>query len=108
MVECILHFLSVEDALALACTSKCWRLAVNQDIFWRRIWRRDGEEDNPNDLRKEYRDYAMKYKDSSFDPLCESAFVLVYPRYMEKNWNDYINMRRDLEWEEESEETESI
>ena len=40
-------------------------------------------------------DYAEKYDDSALGPLCEEAFVLVYPRFMERSWEDYIRMRCD-------------
>eukprot|EP00092_Neocalanus_flemingeri_P106710 GFUD01136936.1.p1 GENE.GFUD01136936.1~~GFUD01136936.1.p1 ORF type:complete len:184 (+),score=42.49 GFUD01136936.1:22-552(+) len=109
-VECLVHFLSVEDALALACTSKCWRVAVNQEMIWRLLGRREREEEEnkPNYLRKEYTEYVEKYKESSFDPICEEAFVLIYPHYLERSWNDYMKMRCDSGWEEnEPEERES-
>jgi hypothetical protein len=102
VVECLVNFLSVEDALALACSSKCWRMAVNQEMIWRVLVRREGGENKPNYLRKEYRDYAEKYEDSNLDPLCEEAFVLVYPRFMERAWNDYVRQRCDnLGWGEQ-------
>jgi hypothetical protein len=61
VVECLLSFLSVEDAVALACSSKGWRGAVNQEIIWRVLRKREGVRNKPNYLSKEYRDYAEKY-----------------------------------------------
>ena len=85
VVECLLTFLSVEDAVALACSSKGWRSAVNQEMIWRLLRKREGVRNKPNYLRKEYRNYAEKYDDSTLGPLCEEAFILVYPRFMERS-----------------------
>ena len=88
VVECLLSFLSVEDAVALACSSKRWRSAVNQEIIWRVLRKREGVRNKPNYLRKEYKDYVDKYDDSTLGPLCEEAFILLYPRFMERSWNE--------------------
>ena len=36
-----------------------------------------------------------KCDDSTLGPLCEEAFILVYPRFMERSWEDYVRMRCD-------------
>ena len=95
VVECLVNFLSVEDAVALACSTKSWRSAVNQKMIWRLLERREEERRKPNYLRKEYRDYAEKCNDGTLDPLCEEAFVIIYPRFMERSWDDYVRMRCD-------------
>ena len=81
--------------MALACSSKGWRSAVNQEMIWRVLRKREGVRDKPNYLRKEYRDYAEKYDGSTLGPLCEEAFILVYPRFMERSWEEYVRMRCD-------------
>ena len=107
VVEYLIMFLSLEDTLALACTSKCWREAVNQRMIWRLLEKREEEMVSHSFLKKEYRDYANKYNLGTLDPLCEEAFVLLYPRYLERSWDEYVRMRYDdLEEIEEKESDE--
>lgn len=85
--------LSEEDVLNLCLTSKSWRSLLNRDYVFRTLHKRR-EEHFSKSLSKEYRDYVATFnKTKSLDPLCEEAFRLYYPSYLQRKYAEYLLCR---------------
>ena len=37
--------------------------------------------------------YASKFSPLKIPPLCQEAFSLLYPRFLDRQWQNYINLR---------------
>ena len=85
--------LSEEDILNLCLTSKSWRRLLNRDYVFRTLHKRRDEQFSTS-FSKEYRDYVSTFnKIESLDPLCEEAFRLYYPSYLQRKYAEYLLCR---------------
>ena len=92
-VVCLISLhLSEGDILNLCLTSKSWRRLLNCGYVFRTLHKRR-EEPFSTSLSKEYRDYVTKFNNkidfNSLDPLCEEAFRLYYPNYLQRGYDEY-------------------
>ena len=89
--------LSEEDILNLCLTSKSWRNLLNCDYVFRTLHKRRDEQFSTS-LSKEYRDYVATFnKIESLDPLCEEAFRLYYPDYLQRMYAEYLFCKGSLQ-----------
>ena len=87
--------LSEEDILNLCLTSKSWRKLLNRDYLFRTLHKRRDEQFSSS-LSKEYQDYVSTFDKIEFirlDPLCEEAFRLYYPNYLQRRYAEYLLCR---------------
>ena len=75
-------------------TCKHLREIINHDSVFKKLLRRESEEFSKS-LMKEYKDYKRKCC-QDIGPLSYSGFVLYYPDYLERTYEDYIRSRSSL------------
>ena len=87
--------LSEEDILNLCLTSKSWRKLLNREHLFTTLHKRRDEQFSSS-LSKEYQDYVSTFDKIEFirlDPLCEEAFRLYYPNYLQRRYAEYLLCR---------------
>ena len=91
----IIQYLTEEDILALTGTCKLIRNTMNSNFVFKLIQKRQ-EDLFSKSVSKEYDNYLKPFADSSLEylePLCEEAFKLYYPSFIERKYEEYMCMR---------------
>ena len=91
----IIQYLTEEDILALTGTCKLTRKIINSNFVFKSIQKRRGYLFSKS-VAKEYDNYLKLFEGTllqNLEPLCDEAFRLYYPSYIERKYEEYMLTR---------------